>query len=154
MTLFLIGMLMVNALGGLAMYIIMYKKRKVFSDHFGMIMATCSSGILSFNIAMLIYFLFPLHLSYISFVTTMIGGLIGILFGSLVKFQSLLSGFFQGVVGGMMGTMLSAVIQNPSLCSLPSSYINNIEQNMIAFSLFATVVMFITMGLLYYSLKV
>jgi hypothetical protein len=145
---------MVNTLGGLTIYIIMYKKRKVLSDHFGMIMATCSSGILSFNIAMLIYFLFPLHLSYISFVTTMIGGLIGILFGSLVKFQSLLSGFFQGVVGGMMGTMLSAAIQNPSLCSLSSSYINNIEQNMIAFSLFATVVMLITMGLLYYSLKV
>jgi hypothetical protein len=154
MTLFLIGMLMVNTLGGLTIYIIMYKKRKVFSDHFGMIMAACSSGILSFNIAMLIYFLFPFDLSYISFVTTMIGGLVGILFGSLVKFQSLLSGFFQGVVGGMMGTMLSAVIQNPSLCSLPSSSINSLEQNMVAFSLFGTVLMFITMGLLYYSLRV
>lgn len=154
MVLFLIGILAFNSLIGLSIYLVMYKKRKVFSDHYGMIMAMCSSGILSLTIAMVTFFLFQATLSIVALLTTVIGGSIGILFGSLVKYQSLLAGFSQGVIGGIMGTVLGAVILDPSLCSLPSSYSAGINQTMIAFSLFGTALVMITISLLYYSLRV
>ncbi len=51
-----------------------------------------------------------------------------------------------------MGTMLGAVIKNPSLCSLPTVNINMVEQNTIIFSLFGSILIVLTTGLLWYSL--
>jgi hypothetical protein len=90
----------------------------------------------------------------ITFLTVIVCGCIGTLFGSLVKFQSLLAGFFQGVIGSLMGNMLSAVIKDPTLCSLPATYLNSVEQNMFAFSLFGLLLVFITTCLVDYSLRV
>ncbi|MGO4886394.1 hypothetical protein ACJ2A9_01435 [Anaerobacillus sp. MEB173] len=154
MNLLLIMILIVNGLIGSLIYNLMYKKRKLFTDRYGMVMTMCSSGVLSVNLAMLIHFLLPANLVLITFIATVIGGTIGILFGSLVKFQSLLAGFFYGAIGGIMGTMFGAVIENPALCGLPASYLNSVDQNMIIFSLFGTALVSTSIGLLYYSLRV
>ncbi|MEC2322890.1 hypothetical protein [Lederbergia lenta] len=115
-------------------------------------MAMCASSILSLNMGMNLLFLLPASISLTSIISGIIGGSIGILFGLLVIFQSLLSIFFYGVVGGLMGTMLGAVIKNPSLCSLPTVNINMVEQNTIIFSLFGSILIVLTTGLLWYSL--
>jgi membrane-bound ClpP family serine protease len=154
MTFFLIGMMGWNILMGLTIYKIMYGKRKLFSDRFGMVMAMSCSGILSLVLAMLLHFLFPIQLSFILLLSSIIGGSIGLLLGALVNFQSLLSGFTHGVVGSIMGTMLSAVIQDPSLCSLPPSYTMSLEQSIVTFSLFVTSLVVLTISLVYYSLRV
>ncbi|MFD1735425.1 hypothetical protein ACFSCX_02510 [Bacillus salitolerans] len=154
MKLVLIVMLVINCLIGLTIFIIMSRKRKLFSDRFGMIMAMSCSGILSLVIAMILHFLLPVPLSFIIFFSALVGGAIGIFFGALVTFQSLLSGFTHGVIGSIMGTMLSAVVQNPSLCSLPPSYFMSLEQSMVTFSLFGTCLVVITISIVYYSLTV
>jgi hypothetical protein len=154
MLLFLVGMFVINGGFFLIMYIMMRKKRKLFSDRYGMIMAMCTSGILSFNIGMIMQFLFSISLFLTLFIAAVIGGTIGMLFGSLVKFQSLLSGFFHGVIGGIMGTMFGAVVQNPTLCSLPASYLMSVNESIFIFSLFGTVLVIITFCLVYYSLIV
>lgn len=143
-----------HGLVGRVLYLLMYKKRKLFTDRYGMIMAMCSSGIVSMNLAMLLQFLFPANPAHLAILSTSLGGAIGIVFGSLVKFQSLLAGFSQGALSGMMGSMLGAVVKNPSLCNLPASYLNSVDQTMMAFSLFGTLLLFTTAGMLYYSMRV
>ncbi len=147
-------LLMLNMIFGIVNYFLLYKKRKLFSDRYGMIITICSTGVLSLNLAIILHFLLPIHLVLIMSVSTAIGGIIGILFGSLVKFQSLVAGYFYGTIGGIMGTMFGAVIENPSLCGLPASYLNSVTQNIITFTLFGTVLVMTTFVLVYYSLRV
>ncbi|WP_226682945.1 hypothetical protein [Sutcliffiella horikoshii] len=154
MTFFLVGIIVLHVLIGLTIYKILYSKRKLFSDRFGMVMAMSCSGILSLVLAMLFHFLLPIQLSFILFLTSIVGGTIGVLLGALVNFQSLLSGFTHGVIGSIMGTMLGAVIQNPSLCSLPLSDTMSLEQSIVTFSLFVTSLVVLTISLVFYSLRV
>ncbi|RBW70812.1 hypothetical protein [Bacillus taeanensis] len=154
MLFFLGGTFIINLLIFVIAYKVLYNKRKLFSDRYGMVMAMCTSGILSLNIGMSIEFLFFNSLSLNAWFAAVIGGAIGICFGSLVKFQSLLSGFFHGVVGSMMGIMLGAIVKNPALCSLPASYLMSVNENIFIFSLFGTVLVIMTFCLVYYSLIV
>ncbi|MFP7485170.1 hypothetical protein SFC65_13460 [Priestia filamentosa] len=151
---FLYGVLILNCLIGAFLYIMMRRKRKIFSDRYGMIMAMCASGVLSFALAMVIEFLNKNDSIVISILVLVISGALGIMFGALVKFQSLLSGFFQGTVGGIMGTMFGAVVKNPSLCNLPSESPYTVEQSIVMFSLFSTVLVIVTVSLLLYSFRV
>jgi hypothetical protein len=154
MTIYLASLLGVTSFIGFFMYKVFYKKRQLYNDRFGMVIAMSSSGILSLNGSMLAQFIFPDHIFLILLLTVVIGGSIGILFGSLVKFQSLLAGFLQGVVGSLTGNMLGIVVEDPSICSLPAPYLTMIEQNTVIFSVFGTLLVFITVSIVYYSLRV
>ena len=154
MTTFLICMVIFNLLITMSIYIILFRKKKIFNDRFGMIMAMSLSGVMSLSIAMNIQFLVSLPSIILMMITVLTGGLIGILFGSLVKFQSLLAGYSHGVLGSVMGSMLGAVVLDPALCSLPVSYVDIIQQNKIIFSLFSTCLVLSTSCLVYYSLRV
>lgn len=154
MTTFLICMVIFNLLITMSIYIILFRKKKIFNDRFGMIMAMSLSGVISLSIAMNIQFLVSFPSIILMMITVLTGGLIGILFGSLVKFQSLLAGYSHGVLGSVMGSMLGAVVLDPALCSLPVSYVDIIQQNKIIFSLFSTCLALSTSCLVYYSLRV
>lgn len=151
---FLIILFLVNGMIGLFFYVVMYKKRKLFTDRFGMVMANVGSGIFSFNLAMMLFFMLPSSLGTIAILSTIVGASIGILYGALTRFQSLLAGFFQGAIGAIMGTMFGAVVENPALCGLPAAYFVDVETNMLLFSLFGTGLVMTTFGLLFYSLRV
>lgn len=154
MTLYLIMLLIVNSLIGWMIYKALYKKRKLYSDRFGMIIAISCSGMISLDFSMLVQFLFFEQSLLVLVITVLIGGAIGIAFGSLVKFQSLIAGFSHGIVGSLMGNMLGIVIKDPSICSLPVPYFTMINQNMIILSIFGTVLVLITILLVFYSLRV
>ncbi len=151
---FLVILFSLNGVIGLSFYVVMYKKRKLFTDRFGMVMAMVGSGILSFNLAMMLFFMFPFNLGKLAIISTMIGGSTGIMYGALARFQSLLAGFSQGSIGAIMGTMFGAVVENPALCGLPAAYFIDVEQHMMLFSLFGTGLVISTFGLLFYSLRV
>lgn len=136
------------------MYIVLYNRRLLFSDRYGMIVSMVCSGMVSISISLNTLFLIPFTISFITFLNLVIGAGIGILFGSLVSSPSMLSGFSHGVMGALMGTMLGAVIQNPSLCSLPTAYLSSVQQNMMIVSIFLTILVCVTMLLIYYSLRV
>lgn len=154
MTMYLVGLLSINCLIGWIVYKVFYRKRKLYNDRFGMVMAMSCSGILSLNMSMIFQFLFVDHIFLGLVLTVLIGVAIGVAFGSLVKFQSLLAGFSYGVVGSLMGNMLGIVIKDPSICSLPAPYFQMIEKNMMIFSVFGSLLVLITILLVYYSLRV
>ncbi|WP_175638921.1 hypothetical protein [Metabacillus schmidteae] len=154
MTIFLICTVIFNMLISITIYKILVRKKKIFNDRFGMIMAMSLSGVISLSIAMNIQFLFSVPSVPLMIITVLTGGFIGVLFGSLVKFQSLLAGYSQGILGSVMGSMFGAVVLDPALCSLPIAYVETIQQNTIIFSLFSTCLVLSTSFLIYYSLRV
>ncbi len=150
----IVSSLLVSVGLGVFIFATMWKKRKVFNERFGTVIPLCSSGVLSFTVALNIHFLFQVEFALILFMATGFGAGIGFLFGSLYKYQSMLVGFYHGAFGGMMGTMLSAVVLNPSICSLPNDYLQSTEQNIHIFGGFGLFLSLITFSLLHYSLKV
>lgn len=154
MTMYLVGFMCMNWLIGFVIFKIFYKKRKLYNDRFGMVIAMSCSGILSLNLSMIFQFLFLDHALVGLVLTVLIGGAIGVAFGSLVKFQSILAGFSHGVIGSLMGNMLGIVVKDPSICSLPGAYFTMIGQNMMIFTVFGTLLVLITILLVYYSLRV
>lgn len=152
MTIFLSLQLIMNMTVGITLYIVMYRRRKVFQDRFAMSLSITLSAILSLILSMLLYLLFPIDIAYMSVITIACGAFIGISIGALHKFQTVLSGFFHGTMGAYMGTMLGAVILDPSICGLP--YVAQVNQSIMSFSLFGTFLLITTTSLIYYSLKV
>ncbi|MGM8212694.1 hypothetical protein ACLIBH_07855 [Virgibacillus sp. W0430] len=150
----LTGLLLLNLSIGYAVFISMYRQKSAMQDRFAMTMATVESSVLSLSISMIVFFILPGSIVFTSLITTIIGIGIGYAFGSLLKFQSLLAGVFQGMIGGIMGPMLAAVIEDPAICSLPATYTNQLSVNIAAFSLFSTLVVLITSFLVYYSLRI
>lgn len=151
---YLLSLFFLTSLIGFLIYKVFYKKRQLYNDRFGMIMAMSCSGIISLNIAMLSQFIISNHLFFLMIITVVLGGVVGIVFGSLVKYQSLLAGFLQGIVGSLTGNMLGIVVEDPSICSLPASYFSMIDQNILIFSAFGTLLVIITISIVYYSLRV
>ncbi len=154
MTMYLLCLFILTSLIGFVIYKVFYKKRLLYNDRFGMIMAMSCSGIISLNIAMLTQFIISDHLFFLMILTVVLGGVVGIVFGSLVKYQSLLSGFLHGIVGSLTGNMIGIVVEDPSICSLPASYFSMIDQNILIFSAFGTLLVMITISIVYYSLRV
>lgn len=154
MTMYLLCLFFLTSLIGFLIYKVFYKKRLLYNDRFGMIMAMSCSGIISLNSSMLSQFIISDHLFFIMIITVVMGGVVGIVFGSLVKYQSLLAGFLHGIVGSLTGNMLGIVVEDPSICSLPAPYFSMIDQNILIFSAFGTLLVMITISIVYYSLRV
>lgn len=153
MKLFLLVSLFINLVGASFLFYRLYRSRKLFSERYAMIIATVFSSMFSFTVAVQLYLLLPIDLAVITFLAVLVGAGVGIVIGGIYKFQSLLSGFFQGTTGALMGTMLGAVILNPELCSLPISA-NSLNETIFIITLFVSLLNFLTYGIIYYSLRV
>ncbi|WP_394171968.1 hypothetical protein [Guptibacillus hwajinpoensis] len=151
---YVLGSLLFTLLLGLLLFRKMFQSRKLFSDRFGMIVATTYSGVFNFSIGMHLYLLLPDYAEFISCVVVVIGGGSGVIIGSIVKFHSVMAGFFHGTVGALMGMMLGVVVYNPSLCRLPAVNEAMLNQSIIVLSSFISFLTVSTLGLLYYSFKV
>ncbi|MED4017962.1 hypothetical protein ACWE42_10280 [Sutcliffiella cohnii] len=141
-----------NCLVALITYRILFRKRRLFSERYGMIIAMTCSGVISLIISMLVQFTMEVQIA--TFLTVISCVIVGAFFGALVTFQSILAGVLNGIVGSLMGNMLGAVVKDPTICSLPVSYLNTVEENMLIFGVFGTLLTCITMSLVYFSLKV
>lgn len=139
---------------GLLTYINLFKSRKLFSDRFGMIVASVMSSMLGMAFSFFCYYFIASNLLDSAFFSILIGTIIGMGFGGLVKYHTLIVGWFNGVVGSLMGLMLGAVIKDPSLCSLPAAFSNNVYENTLFFSIFISFLTLITCGLINYAYRI
>ena len=110
------------------------KARNLISYHFGMNIAMTSSGVMGISTGILLGSQFPLFFSAVTVVTLIIAVSVGAIFGSLVDYQTLLTGVSSGIMAGVMGPMLGAAAD---------------------FSLLvvATLLVFLSFGLLCFSLR-
>ncbi|TKD71046.1 hypothetical protein [Pseudalkalibacillus hwajinpoensis] len=153
MELYVFLSLLLNLLLGLLVFKRMFQSRKLFSDRFGMIVTTNFSGVFNFSIGLHLYLVMPDHFAIIS-LAIVIGIGSGVIIGAIVKFHSVLAGFFHGTVGTLMGTMLGVIIINPSLCRLPAVNEAMLNQTIVVLCSFITILTISTLGLIYYSFRV
>jgi hypothetical protein len=146
--------LILNVLFSLYTYYRFFKKRILFDNRYSMTITMSSSTIISLIISMQFSFISSFQFEVIIACMVLSGLFIGGAFGALVRMHAILSGVFAGVMGGMMGSMAGSVIKNPSLCGLPMDNQSALLFNMTIFTAFGTFILFVTLGLILYSLKV
>ncbi|MBM7662743.1 hypothetical protein JOC85_003553 [Bacillus mesophilus] len=134
-------------------YVSLLQRKRLFDDRFGKTYTFATTGVSGFILSMMLVFLFPEY-SIMVIISIVIGGIIGAVFGGLYKMQTVLLGTWNGAVGALMGSMLGLVVLDPALCGLPGVAARDIVNNILLFSIFGTIVLYITMWLVRFSLRV
>ncbi len=132
----------------------LYKKRKLFDNRYSMTIAMSSSMLISLPLTLQLSLLGSTSFTLLLIINSIVGIVIGLAFGTMIRFHSILSGAFGGVMGGIMGSMVGAVVRNPSLCGLPQDTAYSLLINSIYFSLFGTILLIVSIGLILFSLRV
>ncbi|MFY3790854.1 hypothetical protein ACOQFO_03955 [Ureibacillus sp. MALMAid1270] len=117
---FIILILLSYVLVCVVSYMYLRKIRYQISYHLGMNVAMTSSGIIGISVGTLLVYGFPGHYSMITIFTTILAILIGVIFGALVDYQTLLSGVSGGIMSGLMGPMIgmAADLSLVAFCTL------------------------------------
>ncbi|WP_456276899.1 hypothetical protein [Bacillus sp. AK128] len=149
----IIFLLLIQLVTILFTYHILLQRKELFDERFGKTFTFASTGVSGFIVSMMLVFLFTgSHLVVVGAI--LLGCLMGALFGSLYRMQTVLLGIWNGGIGGLMGSMLGLVVLDPALCGLPGVAARDLVGNIMLFSVFGTVVLSITMWLVRFSLRV
>ncbi|MCM3408555.1 hypothetical protein [Metabacillus litoralis] len=97
-----------NLVVALLTYIHFYKRRKLIGFHLGMNIAMVAGGSIAICTGVILINQFPLHFLEITIIATLTGIIIGSLFGGLFDYQTLLTGFINGLMMGIMSPMIGA----------------------------------------------
>jgi hypothetical protein len=135
-------------------YLRLFKRRVLFDKRFGMTVSMTSSMTITVVLSIFLSFIIPFQITYLTIFLTSLGCLIGILFGLMDRFQAVSASMFGGVLGGIMGSMLGSVVKDPTLCGLPKGAEESLVQNMVSFSILATIIMVLSVWLILYSIRV
>lgn len=143
-----------NLLVCLICYIVLRRKRALFDDRFAGTLAktvpVAAALVLSIHLSVSL----SLDLATIFMWNFLLGIGIGYLFGSFVKYHSVLIGIYHGLIGSAMGVMIGEVLKNPQLCSIPLTSTQEIVLNMIYLCGFATLLLTVILRSVIYSLRV
>ncbi|PLT33394.1 hypothetical protein [Bacillus sp. V5-8f] len=89
-------------------YMYLFKRRKLIGFHLGMNIAMIAGGGLSLGTGVALINQFPLHYMEITVASAVTGILTGVLFGGLFDYQTLLTGYINGLLMGLMAPMVGA----------------------------------------------
>ncbi|WP_017727764.1 hypothetical protein [Halalkalibacterium ligniniphilum] len=99
---------------GLA-YFYLFRKRKRIGFQLGMNISLIAGGSMAIISGVVLIYQFPFHFVFVTFASTLFGMAVGGLFGGLFDYQTLLSGYANGLMTGMMAPMLGAVAKNSTV---------------------------------------
>ncbi len=92
----------------LFLYLYLYKIRKLIGFQLGMNISMLTGGFGAIATGVILIYQFPLKFVIITMMTAVIGMLIGGLFGALFDYQTLLTGYINGLMMGIMAPMVGA----------------------------------------------
>lgn len=143
-----------NVLTTFICYFILRRKRALFGDRYAASITKAAVSVSALVVGIHISSAFTIQPSFIVLCSIMYGGVVGILFGALVKFHSILLGFYQGVLGSIMGVMIGEVLKNPQLCSIPLASAQ--QQFVMIYQMcgFSSLLLLFVFMLILYSLRV
>ena len=98
----------VNFLSAYVLYIYLYNRRKQIGFHLGMNIAMVAGGGMALGTGIIFINLYPLFFLEATLFAVIIGSLTGIFFGSLFDYQTLLTGYINGLMMGIMAPMVGA----------------------------------------------
>lgn len=97
------------------LYLYLYKIRKIIGFQLGMNISMLVGGFGAIATGVLLIYQFPLKFVIVTMITAVIGMLIGAIFGALFDYQTLLTGYINGLMMGMMAPMVGAAANNSVL---------------------------------------
>jgi hypothetical protein len=98
----------INFLSAYVLYIYLYNCRKQIGFHFGMNIAMVAGSGMALGTGIIFINLYPLYFLEATLFAVLIGSLTGIFFGSLFDYQTLLTGYINGLMMGIMAPMVGA----------------------------------------------
>ncbi|WP_423406840.1 hypothetical protein AABM38_13135 [Heyndrickxia sp. MSNUG] len=98
----------VNFLSAYVLYIYLYNRRKQIGFHLGMNIAMVAGGGMALGTGLIFINLYPLYFLEATLVAVIIGSLTGIFFGNLFDYQTLLTGYINGLMMGIIAPMIGA----------------------------------------------
>jgi hypothetical protein len=101
-------------LAALGCFFFIYPKRKLIGFHLGMNISMVAGGGMALGVGIVLISLYPLHYKEVTIIAIIVGIVSGILFGALFDYQTLLSGFINGLMMGVMAPMVgTAAAEGP-----------------------------------------
>lgn len=97
-----------NFFSAYILYIYIYNRRKQIGFHLGMNIAMVAAGGMALGTGIIFINLYPLYFLEASLFAVVIGSITGILFGNLFDYQTLLTGYINGLMMGIMAPMVGA----------------------------------------------
>lgn len=92
----------------LGSYVYFFKRRKLIGFHLGMNIAMVAGGSASIGTGVILINQFPFHFLEVTVITTITGIFAGSVFGGLFDYQTLLTGYINGLMMGIMSPMIGA----------------------------------------------
>jgi hypothetical protein len=96
-------------------FMYLFRIRKLIGFQLGMNISTMAGGFTAMITGVILIYQFPLKFVIVTVVTTLIGMIAGALFGSLFDYQTLLTGYGNGLMMGIMAPMVGAAAKNSSI---------------------------------------
>jgi hypothetical protein len=96
-------------------YMYLFKHRKLIGFQLGMNLSNMAGGFIAIVIGVILIYQFPLKFVTVTIMTTLIGMVAGGVFGALFDYQTLLTGYANGLMMGIMAPMIGAAAKNNHL---------------------------------------
>lgn len=96
-------------------YFYIYKHRKLIGFQLGMNISIVMGGMIAIAMGVLLIYQFPFQFVSITIISTLTGITVGSLFGGLFDYQTLLTGYGNGLMMGIMAPMVGAAANNSTI---------------------------------------
>jgi hypothetical protein len=100
---------------GMVSYFYLHRVRRLIGYHLGMNIAMTSSGVIGLSLGSILGAQFQHFTGLIIIINTLFSIFIGLIFGALVDYQTLLTGVSSGLMSGLMGPMIGFHTHDPML---------------------------------------
>lgn len=90
----------------------LFRIRKLIGFQLGMNISNMAGGFTAIVTGVILIYQFPLKFVVVTVITTLVGMAVGGLFGSLFDYQTLLTGYGNGLMMGIMAPMIGAAAKN------------------------------------------
>ncbi|WP_251032180.1 hypothetical protein [Mesobacillus foraminis] len=108
MSLWLNSLLYTNLVLAILVFFYLHRRRKLIGFHLGMNIAMVVGGGLAILTGVILITLYPLHFMEVTVLSVLTGILAGSIFGALFDYQTLLTGYINGLMMGIMAPMVGA----------------------------------------------
>ncbi|TKD71112.1 hypothetical protein FBF83_10650 [Pseudalkalibacillus hwajinpoensis] len=96
-------------------YYYVFKHRKLIGFQLGMNISTIVGGMGAITSGILLIYQYPFQFIWITIISALIGIILGTVFGGMFDYQTLLTGYGNGMMMGLMAPMIGASANNSLL---------------------------------------
>ncbi|WP_456276900.1 hypothetical protein [Bacillus sp. AK128] len=104
-----------NLIFTILLFLYIYKCRRLIGFQLGMNISMIAGGMIAISTGVLLIAQFPLQFAPVTIATSILGMIVGSAFGLLFDYQTMLTGWANGLMMGLMAPMIGAVTDGSTL---------------------------------------